>query len=211
MHLLPLPAIRRGITLSVVAAALGLASVASLATSATVTVQDRQGRPVPDAVVFLESREAKAASRPGASVTIAQQGMQFSPRVAVVSVGTAVEFPNLDKVRHHVYSFSPSKTFELKLYAGKPANPVVFDRAGVAVLGCNIHDHMSAWVVAVETPHHGRTGDDGRITLEQVPEGAYRLRVWHAELPVGAPASDQPLRVAASGASATVRLEGVGR
>lgn len=80
----------------------------------------------------------------GAAAQVAQQGRQFVPQVSIVQAGTAVSFPNLDTVRHHVYSFSPVKTFELKLYAGTPSTPVVFERAGTAVLGCNIHDRMSA-------------------------------------------------------------------
>jgi hypothetical protein len=82
-------------------------------------------------------------------------------------------------VRHHVYSFSPTKTFELKLYAGAPHAPVVFDKPGVAVLGCNIHDKMAAWVVVVDTPLHARSGAAGNSQIEGVPPGAYRMRVWH--------------------------------
>ena len=130
------------------------------------------------------------------------------PAVSVVPVGSAVDFPNRDTVRHHVYSFSPAKPFELKLYTGKPANPVVFDRAGIAVLGCNIHDHMAAWVVVVETPYFAQSSAAGRATLDDVPAGSYRLRVWHTNLPVGAPALDQPITVAATGATAQVRLSG---
>jgi plastocyanin len=171
-----------------------------------VQVQDSAGLPVPEAVVFLESPEARVLARPMRPVAIAQVDRQFSPRVTVVTLGTAVEFPNRDKVRHHVYSFSPTKTFELKLYTGSPANPVVFDRAGIAVLGCNIHDNMTAWVVVVDTPYHARSGASGRATLDALPEGAYRLRTWHADLPVGAPALDQPVRVSAGTQAVTVRL-----
>lgn len=170
-----------------------------------VQVHDARGKPLADAVVFLESREAKAAVRPLRDVAIEQINKQFAPRVTVVPIGSQVSFPNRDKVRHHVYSFSPIKPFELKLYAGTPANPVEFDRAGIAVLGCNIHDNMLAWVVVVETPYYARTAADGRATLN-VPAGNYRLRAWHDALPVGAPASDQALDVATSGSAATVRL-----
>ena len=171
-----------------------------------VQVLDSAGNPVPEAVVFLESREARALVRPMREVAIAQADKQFTPRVTVVTLGTSVEFPNRDKVRHHVYSFSPTKTFELKLYAGSPANPVVFDRAGIALLGCNIHDNMTAWVVVVETPHHARSGPHGRAVLDALPEGNYRLRTWHEGMPVGAPALDQPLRVGAGTQAVTVRL-----
>lgn len=171
-----------------------------------VRVTDAAGRPLPQAVVFLESREARAAVRPATGVEIAQAAKQFVPQVSVVTVGTSVSFPNRDMVRHHVYSFSATKKFEIKLYVGTPAAPVVFDQPGIAVLGCNIHDHMTAWVVVVDTPYFAQTGPDGRATLPQVPAGTYRLRTWHAALPPGAPASDGALRVEAAPVQASVQL-----
>ena len=174
-----------------------------------VLVHNSAGQPLADAVVFLESREARLAVRPALGTEMAQVNKQFDPRVLVVPVGTSVGFPNRDTVRHHVYSFSPTKTFELKLYTGTSASPVVFDRAGIAVLGCNIHDNMAAWVVVVDTPHYGRSAQTGTVLLGNVPAGTYRLRVWHPGLPVGAPAADQPLVVGASDLSTPFRLPGV--
>lgn len=165
---------------------------------------DARGRPLPEAIVFLDSPAARSAARPLSGVEIAQQGRQFQPQVSVVTAGTEVAFPNLDTVRHHVYSFSPAKTFELKLYAGKPANPVTFDRVGVAVLGCNIHDHMVAWVLVVETPWFARTDAQGRARLD-APSGTYRLRAWHADLPPGEAAVEQAMQLGAGG-STTVRV-----
>ncbi len=173
-----------------------------------VNVQDEQGRPVPDAVVFLESREAARSVKPMDSVEIAQQDRAFVPGVQVVTRGTAITFPNRDTVRHHVYSFSPAKKFELKLYIGTPANPVVFDQAGVVVLGCNIHDEMVGWVLVLDTPHYGRSAINGRVVLD-APEGSYRLRVWHSNLPVGAPASNQALALGGGGATVAVSLKGL--
>lgn len=166
----------------------------------------RDGKPLADVVLFLESPAARSAAKPLPGVEVEQADKRFTQRVTVVPVGTAVSFPNRDKVRHHVYSFSPTKTFELKLYVGTPANPVVFDKPGIATLGCNIHDQMVAWVVAVETPYLGLTGANGRLRLPDVPPGPYRLRSWHPDLPVGAPALDQALVVGAGTTSATVRL-----
>ncbi len=191
-----------------VCCALTLAAAALAAPAATVevAVTGAGGEPLADAVVFLEAREGRTPFKPLVGVEIAQAGRQFAPQVTVVTTGTEVAFPNRDKVRHHVYSFSPAKTFELKLYAGTPANPVRFDKPGIAVLGCNIHDAMVAWVVVVETPHFGRSDARGRVRLDDVPPGAWKLRAWHPALPPGAPALEQPLAVAAAGASATVRL-----
>ncbi|MEO8544467.1 MAG: methylamine utilization protein [Betaproteobacteria bacterium] len=173
------------------------------------TVQDGAGKPLADAVVFLESREAHALVKPLQGAEMAQKAKQFDPTVLVVTAGTAVTFPNRDTVRHHVYSFSPNKTFELKLYAGVPANPVVFDKTGIAVLGCNIHDSMTAWVVVVDTPYFGRSSASGIVSLALVPPGNYRLRVWHPALPVGAPAADQPLVVTTADQVVNYRLAGV--
>lgn len=189
------------------AAALAWAAGAALAGTLELQVGDAAGKPLAGAAVFLESREARAASRPAQGVEIVQAGRQFQPPVSIVPVGTAVSFPNRDTVRHHVYSFSPVKKFEIKLYVGTPAAPVVFDAPGIATLGCNIHDTMAAWVVVVETPHHGLTGADGRLSLANVPAGSYRLRSWHPSLPPGAPAAEQPVQLPASGSvQATVRL-----
>lgn len=184
------------------------AVLAAQAAPLTVELRDGGGLPLAEGVVFLESATARREVRPLAQAEMGQAGKQFVPAVLVVTVGTAVDFPNRDTVRHHVYSFSPTKKFELKLYIGTPAKPVVFDQAGIAVLGCNIHDQMVGWIVVVETPYHARTGADGRAVID-VPPGSYRLRSWHPGLPAGAAAQDQALTVGGAAQSVTVRLQGV--
>lgn len=178
-------------------AVLCLGLQASFAAGLKVQVQDKNGKPLANAVVFLESGEARAAAKPLKGIEVSQAAKQFSPAITVVTTGTPVLFPNNDTVRHHVYSFSPAKTFDLKLYAGVPANPVVFDKGGVAVIGCNIHDNMVAWVIVVDTPYFGKTDAQGQLTLE-APAGTYKLRTWHATLPVGAPAAEQSQSVGGS-------------
>lgn len=191
----------------------GLAGVVPAAHAATVQVDvlDATGKPVADAVVFLDSTEAKKLAKPLASAEMAQEKRQFVPGVLVVPVGSEVRFPNNDSVRHHVYSFSPTKKFELKLYAGTPANPVLFDRPGVAVLGCNIHDQMVGWILVVETPFYTRSQvASGRAQIDNVPPGSYTLRTWHSRLPVGAPALEQAITVPATGTgAASVRMTGL--
>jgi plastocyanin len=177
-------AIRSALLFATGAAAIALAHAAPL----SVAVTDAAGKPLADAVVLLEPASGKVAVKPLPDVEIAQAKRQFSPRVTLVTVGTKVAFPNFDTVRHHVYSFSQAKTFELKLYAGVPAAPVVFDKPGLAVLGCNIHDRMAAWVVVADTPWFARTGADGIARIEGAPAGAYRIAAWHPGLPAnGAP------------------------
>ena len=111
-----------------------------------------------------------------------QKNRMFIPHVLPVQTGTAVRFPNSDDIRHHVYSFSPAKPFQLPLYKGTPANPVVFDKAGVVTLGCNIHDQMSAFIVVVDTPYFERTGGDGKVALRDVEPGKYAVHVWYPEM-----------------------------
>lgn len=197
------------LSLCLVAAA-GCVLPGARAAGVEVLVADAAGKPLAGTAVFLESKDARAAARPAPMVDVVQVQRQFQPMVSVVTVGTAVNFPNRDTVRHHVYSFSPVKKFEIKLYVGTPAAPVVFDSPGIAALGCNIHDSMAAWVVVVDTPHHGLTGTDGKLRLPNVPAGAYRLRAWHPGLPPGAAALDQALQVPATGTQAVaVTLAGV--
>lgn len=179
------------------------------ATSLEVSVRDSAGQPLRDAVVMLESAAASRNVRPLESAVIAQRGKAFVPALLVVPRGTPVSFPNEDTVRHHVYSFSEPKRFELKLYIGTPAAPVVFDRAGVVVLGCNIHDDMIAWVVVTDTPHYGRTDANGKVALTQLPAGDFQLRVWHPRLREGQPGATQPHRVGAEAGSAVVTLQGL--
>ena len=174
-----------------------------------VQVQDAEGKALAGAAVFLESREARQLAKPLQMADMAQVARQFVPSVLIVPTGTAVSFPNRDSVRHHVYSFSATKKFELKLFAGTPANPVVFDKSGIAVLGCNIHDNMTAWIVVVDTPFYGLSDSLGIAALPDVPPANYHLRVWHSRLPVGAAALDQALVVGSTPTSITVRLTGL--
>jgi len=113
---------------------------------------------------------------------MAQQNMQFDPFVLIVPVGADVSFPNLDTVRHHVYSFSAAKTFELKLFGHDETRVVHFDKAGVVDLGCNIHDNMIAYIVVVDTPYAAQTNAAGEAVVHGVPAGARAVRVWHPYL-----------------------------
>lgn len=146
----------------------------------TINVLDAAGAPIENAVVYAEP-ESKV-SLPTAAAIIEQRGKQFNPLVSVIQTGTEVTFPNRDSVRHHVYSFSSAKTFELKLYSGVPASPVKFDKAGTVILGCNIHDNMLAFVQVVDTPYFAVTNKMGKATLLDLPNGHYTLKAWHYAL-----------------------------
>lgn len=162
--------------------ALAVACDAARAGGVTVSVTDAAGKPLSRAVVSIEPVTGKLPVKPNSSFEVSQVKRQFDPQVSIVTTGTPVVFSNFDTVRHHVYSFSPTKTFELKLYAGVPNTPVVFDKPGIAVIGCNIHDQMAAWIVVLDTPFHGLTGADGRARVSAVAAGSYRLKVWHPGL-----------------------------
>jgi plastocyanin len=156
-------------------AALALPAAAQ-ARDITVSVRDAAGRAVPDAVVILDGPGRAAA--PG-HFTINQHHTMFMPFVLVVPVGSTVEFTNLDPFRHHVYSFSPAKKFELKLFGQGETRPVRFDRAGLVSIGCNIHDSMQAFVQVVDTPFAGKSDQSGRVTLRGVPAQVRQIRVYH--------------------------------
>jgi plastocyanin len=160
------------------AALLGMLGVqASLAGTVTVNVKAQSGAAAADTVIVFDPLDATPPAGHDAAI-IDQINKKFVPRVTVVRTGTAITFPNSDRIRHQVYSFSPAKTFTLKLYAGSPKTAVTFDQAGLVVLGCNIHDNMVAFVGVVDTPYFAKTTDSGTAVLD-VPAGRYRLRAWH--------------------------------
>jgi len=187
-------------------AVLGALAVPAEAAPLTVSVVDALGAPLPDAAGYVMVRGARSVADPGTTAQIGQRERRFTPQITVVQTGTAVMFPNFDTVRHHVYSFSPIRKFELKLYAGTPAAPVVFDKPGTAVLGCNIHDPMSAWVHVVDTPLFATTDATGKATLE-MPAGDLRLNTWHHRLPEPGLPVEQVRRIGNGPAQASVMLQ----
>lgn len=160
-------------------------------------VTDDRGKPVADAVISTTPAVASAATRPAAPAVMDQQNKEFVPYVLAIPVGTPVAFPNRDNIRHHVYSFSAAKRFELPLYIGTPATPVVFDTPGVVVLGCNIHDWMVGYVYVMGTPYFAKTGPDGRAYVGELPLGAYEVRVWHPRMKGDPEKTGQPATIAA--------------
>jgi len=165
-------------------------------------VRDKTGKGVADAVVVALPANRTAGSAGGASATIIvdQVNKEFIPYVLPVQVGTAVNFPNKDNIRHHVYSFSPAKSFELPLYTGTPASPVLFDKPGAVILGCNIHDWMIAYVYVADSPYFAKTGADGKASLMELPPGDYTLRAWHPRLEGKEEATERKVAVAHTGA-----------
>lgn len=147
-----------------------------------VTVRQADGQALPDAVVVAEARQGYAAVRAALKAAIDQRNLLFMPEVLVVRTGTVVDFPNSDQVRHQVYSFSGAKTFQLPLYAGRTQPPVLFDRAGIVTLGCNIHDGMIGYIYVSDSPWYGRTDRQGELRLPDLPAGDYLIKVWHPRM-----------------------------
>ena len=187
----------------VVAVLAGGATTAA-AQSIEAIVRTADGKPIPDAVVSAVAADARSTTIRAGRAVVDQQDKEFVPHVRAVMLGTEVTFPNRDEIRHHVYSFSPAKKFELPLFKGTQAAPVTFDKPGIVVLGCNIHDWMLGYVMVLETPHFETTGADGRARIANLPAGTYDVHVWHPRLvDGGAPA---PRRVS-SGTGTDERLE----
>ena len=184
-------------------AGLGLAAPLAAAPLA-VRVVDAAGKPVRDAVVTLyPSGNAARAQRAGRFV-VSQKNLQFQPFVSIVPVGSNVSFPNLDPTKHHVYSFSPAKRFELKLFARDQSRTVHFDKPGIIALGCNIHDAMSAFIVVTDSAWTARTNGQGIAILADAPNSPGRLTVWHPYL--RAPGGKMQQGVAASQRSANFAI-----
>jgi hypothetical protein len=156
---------------------LSLAATAAGASGIAVQVQDASGKVLPDTVIYVEGEGLPAPKTPPRT-EIEQKGLKFLPLVSVVQTGSKVFFPNHDRVRHHIYSFSPAHKFDQKLYSGEEAAPQLFDKAGTVVLGCNIHDKMLAYVKVVDTPYFAKTDGAGAARIE-LPPGKYTVKAWH--------------------------------
>ena len=172
-----------GLSLMVAAAGVGAANL-----QASVTAED--GSPLADAVVIAlpldRTDDATTVAAVDAAINanpiVDQINKEFVPFVTPIIVGSSVRFPNKDQIRHQVYSFSAANRFELPLYTGTPAEPVLFDTPGVVTLGCNIHDWMLAYVYVAETPWFAKSGADGKASITNIPAGRYRVRIWHPNL-----------------------------
>ena len=160
------------------------AAVTSIAGTIDVIVVGPDGAPVPDVAVYIMQTGVNEPPmlRPETAYMDQRDG-QFVPHLMVVRKGTAVEFPNSDVTAHHVYSFSRPNNFVLPLYKGDPHDPVKFEHDGVITLGCNIHDHMLAYIVVVDTSVFGVTDASGRVVLTVDDEATdYAVKIWNPRI-----------------------------
>lgn len=175
----------------------------------SVEVRDLAGQPVRDAVVMVRPARNPQLGQPvkiSWPLVMAQQNIAFQPYVLIAPLGSTVSFPNKDRVRHHVYSFSTPKRFELKLYGRDESRTVTFDKPGVIALGCNIHDSMIGFIYVTDTPYAAKSGADGTAVVHDVPAGAATLMVWHPDIKTRA-ASSRPLAVSSAAQRAAVSLD----
>ena len=177
-----------------------------------VDVVNSAGHPVQDAVVTLTPDEPVSPSAkipgPPKNAVIDQRNETFVPLVTVLPQGGRLIFRNSDTVLHHVYSFSQIKQFQFVLSPGAVSTPVIFDKTGLAAIGCNIHDHMIAYVVASASPWAAISDRDGKVRFEAVPTGMSQLEIWHPELAPGVKPVHQSVDVGseAKEVSATLNL-----
>lgn len=181
----------RWLYISVIAFSIARAEAAHL----DIRVLDKNARPVSGIVVAVHG--AAVAPKATASTAIMDQVEQrFLPFVLPVRVGTPVTFPNSDSVAHQVYSFSQPKRFELGLYRGRPHAPVVFDKPGIVVLGCNIHDKMVGYIYVTDAAYFGKTNEQGTWRADSIADGEYRVEVWSPLLARDEPALARMIAVA---------------
>lgn len=171
-------------------------SGAALSAPLQIQMHDQLGQPLADAVVTLQGPVGLPAGALKADMD--QRSQQFAPHVLAVHTGTPIKFPNSDNIRHQVYSFSPAKRFELRLYEGTPSDPVLFDKPGVVVLGCNIHDWMLGYVYVTDDPRFGVTDAQGQLSLD-APAGVYHATLWHPQAPDMQPVDGGEVKIPASG------------
>lgn len=132
----------------------------------------------PVAVVYLEG-PFPGPSTPR-TATMAQKDLAFQPSILAVQAGTRVEFPNLDDTYHNIFSYSPAKRFDLGRYRSdeRPIPSVLFDTPGLVTLHCDIHEHMRALILVLNTPYFVMTGADGTFRLAGLPPGPRVLKAW---------------------------------
>lgn len=175
----------------------------AMAATVQMTVLGRDGQPLPDAVVIIESSAANKIAAPAlqggaVTTTIVQQKMQFVPLISIVPVGSRVRFTNLDNWDHHVRGLpaslggsgtatgEPQLGFELRVGGrteGKEPNSadITPDKTGLVQLGCHLHGSMRGYMMVTDSPWAAKTDASGAVSFKDVPEGSARLRVWHPD------------------------------
>lgn len=174
----------------------------------SVSVIDDQGHLVEHAVVVLHPLfdDDWSTLEPQASL-MKQRGAMFRPFVLAVGTGSTVSFPNLDEFRHQVYSYSKAKRIELRLYGMDESKAVLFDKAGIVALGCNIHDNMLAYIYVADEPYHVVSDAKGMALIRDVRPGDYEMTIWHPDQKKRRQSHMQSLSVLADSTAVAARIE----
>lgn len=158
--------------------ALTVMSLCATAANMTVEVHDAAGQPLAYAAVMATWPGAPPPDLGIGPSIMGQRDLHFVPHMLIVPLHGQVIFPNQDKTRHHVYSFSKAKTFNIKLYVGHPKHAISFDKPGVVTLGCNIHDNMQAYIIVSPDPRWAITNANGQAVLPDLPDKPVTLSLW---------------------------------
>ena len=186
-----------------------LAPAISQAATVSIDVRGADGNPLSGAVIMIDTpKKGPGPIKFSWAYEMAQRNIAFDPHVLIVPVGSSVSFPNRDKVRHHVYSFSQAKKFDLKLYGKDETRSITFDKPGVVALGCNIHDSMNGFVLVVDTPFAAQTDANGHVTIANVPPGGATVRLWHPSVRAAQNMLAQTVTIAPTGFSTTYTVRG---
>jgi len=157
---------------------------------------DKNGNAMNDVVVYATPIGMPLPASEKAEATISQNDMQFSPYVTAIHTGSQVKFPNYDKMEHHVKSFSAAKEFEIKTYErGVVPPPVIFDKPGIVIVYCLLHNWMRAYVLVLDTPYFVKTDQSGTAMLDKLPDGNYDIKAWHPNMGSIKPPLSQTVKV----------------
>ncbi len=194
MKLLFLQTYRTLLALAVMLAA----SSPMLAQAAKLNFQavDKNGNAMSDVVIYATPVGMPLPATEKTEATISQNDMQFSPYVTAIRTGSQVKFPNYDKMEHHVKSFSAVKEFEIKTYErGVVPPPVIFDKPGIVIVYCLLHNWMRAYVLVLDTPYFVKTDQSGAAALDKLADGNYEIKAWHPNLGSIKPPLSQTVKV----------------
>lgn len=145
----------------------------------SVLVTDQNKQALEHAIIEIAASDTAKQKTAKETLVMDQINKAFEPHVLAAPINSYVSFPNSDDIRHHVYSFSKAKPFELKLYAGQPKSPIIFENTGVVVLGCNIHDSMVGYIYVHNNNHVYMSNEKGETTIDLAPSEIKSAWLWH--------------------------------
>lgn len=150
-----------------------------MASELEVTFIDSAGNPVKDAVIEIVTPDIPVPDNWNYKGLMDQVDKEFIGNVVTIVKGSYISFPNSDDIQHHVYSFSDNNTFDLPLYIGTDAEPVLFDQSGVTVVGCNIHDWMLGYIYVGDSHLMSKSDITGMAKISNLLSGNYTFKIWH--------------------------------